>query len=360
MKQHVNHALSSFIDWIFRRKHPARLLVLAGVGLLTVVVGGLALDIRFSSGTKSASLSFTTDAGGAAALTYLVAGLGAVLVVVGLWWLVADWRQESRKRVLVLEFRGLRDWRGAPLSEAVPAQIEGRRESRVVNLRQGVLDGVIVDPQAAIDRLMPLRRELDLVEEGYDRRDVRYVAGGLAPVPMMFLAGVLIDDEGPVTLLDWDRQAQIWRPLIGDDDGERFEVSGIDTLVPELDAVILAVSVSYLVDLPAAHSRVGMLPAVQLRCPSLTTDNHWSEEKQTALAQQFIDALIAIKSAGIQRVHLFMAGPNSVVLRFGMNYDKRNFPLVTVYQYEPGTPSTFSWGIIMPVAGASQAAMTTP
>lgn len=64
-----------------------------------------------------------------------------------------------------------------------------------------------------------------------------------------------------------------------------------------------------------------------------------------------------LKGRGVQKVHLFFAGANSLVLRFGSVYDKRNLPALTVYQYES---STFTWGVNMPVAGRDRPSVAQP
>ena len=71
----------------------------------------------------------------------------------------------------------------------------------LVDLRQRVKDGEIVAPEAALEDLVSLPADLKRRENGYDRRDLTLVYGGLTPVPFTFLTGVLIDDEG--TPLSW-------------------------------------------------------------------------------------------------------------------------------------------------------------
>jgi hypothetical protein len=92
-------------------------------------------------------------------------------------------------------------------------------------------------------------------------------------------------------------------------------------------------------------------PIVSLSLPELSIDGHWSEEKQSALAQKFFDTMRALCGTGVKRVNLVLAAPNSIVIRFGRIYDKRNLPALTVWQYENGQNPTYPWGVSMPVAG---------
>ena len=180
------------------------------------------------------------------------------------------------------------------------------------------------------------------------------VYGGLASVPFTFLTGMLIDDEGPVVLMDWDRHAKRWRQLDEVDDGARFQETGLNTIVDGTREVALAVSVSYRVEVDAVRSKVAGISLVQLTLPGGTADSHWSEDKQAALGERFFRMAIALGNLGVRRIHLFLAAPNSVVLRFGQLYDRRNLPDVVVYQYEQRTVPPYPWGVRMPASGETR------
>jgi hypothetical protein len=353
---HKDYFIRSLTDFIFRRKHPALALVVGGLGVFSLVLAGVALKISIPTTEGVAYLSFSTDTA-AGALTWVAVAVALVLIISGLTWLYNDWKQVDRRRVFAIEFRGLRDWQGAPLVYAIPPSVEGRRVEILKDLRQRVRDGHVVDPQAAVERLMTLRATLDDHEAGRDRADSTFVVGGLAPVPLSFLAGVLLDDESPMTFFDWDRDAKLWCELNRDDDGDRFVIDGLAGVPAGAHRVTVLISVSYAVDEISALRRVGPGPVVRLALSALTTNNHWSEGKQRALTRQFLDTMTALKGKGVGQIDLFLAGANSLVLRLGSVYDKRNLPPITVYQYEG---NAFSWGVIIPVAGLSQAGVDLP
>lgn len=300
------------------------------------------------------SIRFDSEGGTPMLISYGLFALAIGLCIFGFIWFRADERRLARKKVIVVEARGLRDMSGTPLHEAVPEKLEGRRDPVLVDLRQRVKDGVIVDPRAAIDRLVSLPTDLERRESGLDRRDITYVYGGLVPVPLTFLTGVLMDDEGSVVVMDWDRHAENWRTLDGDDDGQRFSVTGIDTVPAGATDVALTVSVSYGVDLAGVRQKVGGIPVVEMALASGSPDCHWSEGKQKALGQQFLDTAIVLGNQGVKRVHLFLAAQNSVVFRFGRLYDKRNLPEIIAYQYQREETPPYPWGIRMPVCGVER------
>lgn len=343
-------------DWLFRQRSPWLRILRCGASIFLVSISGLTASLVIPE-----LFAFTWDnsSGTPADVTYFGMFVGSALMTVGAVGEINRTRAENkrlkRKRVLVIEERGLRDTTDTPLEAAVPPELEGRRAPILIDLRQRVADGTIVSPEAALERVCALPRFLEQGRAGLDRNDVSTVYGGLVSVPFAFLTGVLLDDESAITVFDWDRGAERWRLLDGADDGERFAVSGIAGVPLDAAAVILAVSVSYRVNLPAVRGTVGDLPLVALELPRGGTSCHWSEEKQRALAETFRQTVIALCNRRVQRIHLFIAAQNSVVFRFGRAYDKRNLPPVIVYQYEQSATPPFPWGVLMPTHGVPQA-----
>lgn len=182
-----------------------------------------------------------------------------------------------------------------------------------------------------------------------DRRDLTVVYGGLTSVPYTFLTGVLLDDEGDIKTYDWDRTREAWRDLEGKDDGLSLEVVGIDELSNDAEAV-LAVAFSYPVDDEDLKSTFSH-PVVRLTLDGMSSDAHWSQAKQNRLAQEFLEVVKRVSAAGVKRIHLVMAAPNSAVFTFGRRYDKRNLPELAVYQFERGKTPAYPWAVLMPVAG---------
>lgn len=261
--------------------------------------------------------------------------------------LVRDNELRNRKKVIVIEGRGLREDDGFPLTEAVPADIVGNRIGVLLDLRQR-RDGIVVDPKELLPDVDSVRRQVQQYAKTSDRRDVTVVYGGLTPVPFTFLSGVIFDDEGQIIVMDWDRNREAWRSLEGPDDEQRFEVEGLAEIDNAKD-VLLAVSASYQVRSENIATTFAY-PIVRMTMPDLAS-SHWSQVKQSALATQFFEVLKILEAKGVMTVHLLLAAQNSVVFNLARRYDKRNLPDVIVYQYEGGGKKKFPWGIRMPVHG---------
>jgi len=288
-----------------------------------------------------------------------VFALASFIVLLGIFLILRDIRQESRKKVIVIEARGLRDWQGQPLASAVPFSALGRREQVIVDLRQGIVDGQIASPDAALRRLASLPDDIARRCDGLDRSDISFVLGGLAPVPFLFLLGVIVDDESRSCIMDWDRMQHAWRALADDDDGNRFVVTGMDAANAAVKRVALCVSASY--DVLEADVRIveANVPIIKLELEGRNTSSHWSETKQQQLAQQFLNTVMSLARQGVTEISLFLAAPASLTLRLGTIYDKRNLPHIEVNQYEQSDPKRFPWAIRMPVSGFAHAELKT-
>lgn len=357
----LRELLKLAVSYYTRKRPAAGLLLSAGVALLLAAANGWGFAFDHQDAGSRTSLRFTTAEGTPAALTHLLAVLGAVLVVVAVALFIAFARQDilerraaaterERRRVIVIEQRGLHSRLDSPLEDAVPDSIEGRRVALVLD------HGTISAPGEAdrwrlMDDAKRLRRDVRMALGDTPPGLTNIVYGGLAPVPMTFLAGGVLDDEGAVTVMDWDRTGERWRALDGPDDGERFLPVDLGSIPDGTQEVMLAVSVSYGADLGGVMAVANGNPVVALRVPAPRIGNHWSTAKQRALADDFLATISRLQDRGVTRIHLFLAAPNSVVFRFGKHYDRRNMPEVIVYQYERSGAWRFPWGIRMPGHG---------
>jgi len=351
----VNHFVRSLIDWVFRRRSVGLTLVRISLPLFGLVVWGLAVGITIPTGYGPFIFSWDSAGGGSALLSWGIFVVATSIVVLGAILIIRDIRRENRKKVIVIEARGLRDWQGEALVKAVPILVKGRREQVMIDVRQGLIDGQVISPEVAIRRLSSLPDDIARRCDGLDRADISFVLGGLAPVPLLFLLGVIVDDESRTLIMDWNRTHHVWRTLDEEDDGKRFTTTELDTVTPGTKRVALCVCASYdvietdvrLVE-PTAH-------IVRMELADRSTTSHWSEHKQQQLAQQFLDVIMSLTRQGVTDIALFLAAPASITLRFGTVYDKRNLPQLELNQFEQAHPKKYPWAVRMPVAGLNQA-----
>jgi hypothetical protein len=246
-RETADWALREFVRYLLRPKGFEVRIAGLCVPILAALLGGnwiAKATIRGEYSVEIGSTNFIPE--------WVQWPLVALFVAIFVMCFVVGWKRftrenelRNRKKVIVIEGRGLREDDGSPLTAAVPSEIVGHRLGVSLDLRQK-RDGVIVDPDVLLPEVDAARRIVQQYARQHDRQDVTLVYGGLTPVPMTFLTGVVFDDEGTIVVMDWDRTREAWRSLDGHDDGRRFMVDGLDA-VKGVTEVVLAVSVSYLV-----------------------------------------------------------------------------------------------------------------
>lgn len=352
------HAAERFVDYFFRRPSwPARLL---GTGV-TLIIGGLGIgsltgDLTWLSEGGMFRVAIDTSGGGLSLHWSQAAFLiGLVFAVVGGSFGVADHvsdrRQLRRQRVLVMEHRGLHQTVDTPLTEAVPKNLKGHIDAMPVDHRQSTATSQISSPEDALSQIAGLRQLLRQKRDAAGPGNVKVVYGGMAPVPLTFLTGMMIDNEADLTVMDWDRFESRWRQLDGPDDGDRFIITGLEELPANATEVALAIAVSYPSDIDGIRSTLSDMPLIRAALSNPSTASHWSAEKQAAMAKDFTDLLGDLMAKGIKRIHLFIAAPNSVVFNLGRHFDDRMHPDAAVYQYERSATPPFPWAVELPTHG---------
>jgi hypothetical protein len=348
------------IEWLFRPRTLASLLLKNGVVLMVVALG---FDIGAQADFKGVSnaWSFRIASGegppkwamlGAYGIGCMLAILGIIVAIQRAW---ADIKKEARQKLIIVELRGLHSSPDSPAKGAELGEYIGQKEWVQVDFRpQG--NDALVDPDLALTKISGIKTTVEILAAGRDKADIQLAIGGLAAVPALFLAGMLVDDETNVTLYDWDRNAKLWRLVDGSDDRKRFELLDGAEVDAGTKEVVLAVSVSYPIDTQALRQTFGAsMPIARLTSEEVLADRYWSEEKQQAYVVSLRDAIQKLMSVGVQRIHMVLAAPASLSIRMGMAYDRRLMPNLIVYQYEKTATPPYPWGIQMPTHGHTPA-----
>lgn len=350
-RETIDWGIREFLKFLFRPKGFEGKIASLCVPVLVALLGGnwiVKATVRSEYSFEVGSTNFIPE-WVQWPLVILFIGIFVFCVFVGWKRFNRENELRNRKKVIVVEGRGLREDDGSPLASAVPSDIVGHRIAVALDLRQR-RDGVIIQPAELLPEVDAARRVVQQHAKQNDRQDVTLVYGGLTPVPMTFLTGVVFDDEGSIVVMDWDRTREAWRSLDSRDDGQRFLFEGFEG-VEDAREVVLAVSASYQVRSENIATTFGF-PVVRLSIPDLNS-SHWSQVKQNALAEELLEAAKLLEAKGVETIHLLLAAQNSVVFNLGRRYDKRNLPGVVVYQYEANNEKKFPWGVRMPVRGTA-------
>lgn len=345
----INKLINRILDIaeLYFRRSPAGTLITSGVFLMTA---GPNLAVKLNFGVRASEREYfegqfaTTDNEWWISTVCMLTGF--VLITIGAWFAWNLFQDQRRKRVVAIEFRGLTQSIDTPLEAAIPRSVAGFRESLLVDVRNQI-DGTIAQRQSAIDSVNFLPQRLKLAKDGRDRNDLTVYAGGLAPVPVLFLAGTLLASESAINWLDWDRKELRWiSPFDGVDAGalapmEYSSVNGKE--------IVLAMSISYPIDQNELTVSFPELPIIEMKLGANYPGRVFSETSIQNIIQQFMQTVTTLQGTGIRKIHLALAAPSVLTMRLGSCYAPRNMPEMVVYQYQRAQKENpYPWGIEMP------------
>lgn len=337
---------------LYFRRSPAGLLLSSGV---TLLLGGpwiaAKLNFRkeFDDGSYIEGTINMTDADWL--VTALCLGIGVILVAIGLYFTWSTFQEQRRKLIIALELRGLSQTADSPLQNAISRLAIGRRESLFIDVRQ-LVQGTNIQKKEAIDHINVIPVRLKQLKDGRDRDDLSVYAGGLAPVPLLFLAGNLLAAESKVHWLEWDRKASMW---VSPDQG----LDLTDTLPINYESVcqevVLAFSISYPIDISELKTAFPETNIIELKIDNPVPGKVVSERSIQSLMQDFMNCIAGLQSKGTKKIHLVLAAPSILSMRLGSCYAARNMPELTIYQYQQAQrENPYPWGIRMPNSESSK------
>ena len=342
------------IDWVFRPRSIGLQLLKYGAAILITTLGAdMVFGAEYHSGDSSLAIRVATSGGLPALAINGAYMLGAGLIFLGVALLLRqiflDIKKERRQLLIVVELKGLHGAPETPAKDVIMRDFMGQRQSIVLDFRPR-RSGDLVDRHLVLEKLATLMPMIEALSAGRDTSDVFVAVGGLAAVPALFLAGVLLDDVSNVTIFDWQRNLKAWKEPVGIDDGKRFLpiASGVNTTSSE---AVLVVACSYHIDEQDVADAFPGLPVVRLDAEEKLADRFWSLEKQEAFVTEFRDAVQLLLNTGVKKIHLLLAAPSSLSIRMGMSYDSRLHPDLIVYQYERSLRPVYPWGLHVPSHG---------
>lgn len=346
LRAYIQDLISKLLAYLLRRRNVGLRLISLGAAIIALSMGfGYKFDFSLTAPNVFAKLFFTNSDGAPGDLVRNCFYVGCAICLIGLILIICDYigdkLRNHRCELIVVELRGLVDTSDKPLIKSIPSHILGQRHDYHYDIR-ALMTTPNANIKGALNDLSKIRDDIRRSRGSRSREDVTIVVGGILHVPLQFYAGNLIDDEGKVILMDWDRVKKRWSLLNKIDDGERFFIEALPAKGQTIE-VVLAISVSYSIDNEAINNSFHGLTVVSMSLKSPLPNKVWSENKQAELAQQFIDTVVQLGNSGVKTIHLLLAAPGSVVLRFGQHYDCRNMPIIRVYQYERKPIASYSW-----------------
>jgi hypothetical protein len=118
---------------------------------------------------NSTSIEFGTTGEIPDLILWCLTGFCVLLMVGSVWWswrrYSVEQRRLSRKKVFVIEGRGLRDDDGSPLAAAIPKSVHGTPLPYLLDLRQRK-DGIIIEPEELLRPIETMKTWLHQAQKG--------------------------------------------------------------------------------------------------------------------------------------------------------------------------------------------------
>jgi hypothetical protein len=330
-------------------RSPGALLLTSGLTMFVIVTG---LNFAAKFGFSLSWLKFELSANSPVTSDWITNAITVVALIstfTGIFLLfmltLNGIKVANRKRILGVQLSGLNDGIQSPLSEAIPDEFIGQRKPIMIDVREQ-LKGVF-RIEEALDEVNRIGSRLRSEVTGMAVEDYLVFAGGLAPVPLLFQFGNILDDESHIHWMDWQRDNQKW---IQTDRGISIPIwQAPDLTTISTGEIVLAVAISYPITdevLAKAFPEIPVLrwgPNVRLLSSIIGSDS------TKEICKEFRDLLILLAEKGVTSVHMVLASPASLAMRLGSSYDARNMLPLTIYQFEKASNDPYPWGVKMEV-----------
>ncbi|WP_288841658.1 SAVED domain-containing protein [uncultured Deefgea sp.] len=337
---------------LYLRRTPAGMFLKYGVLLM---FGGPLLNITVSSSFKDEKGNFIkATLNSSEPIWWISVGcfsLGLIFAAIGGYLAWQNHRVQQRKRIIAIEIRGLTQSVDSPLVAAIPIRILGQREELLIDVRN-LVDGTAAQRQKALNLVNLLPERLTQVKTGRDRSDLSVYAGGVASVPLLFLAGTLLASESAINWMDWDRIALRWVPP---SDGQDIGALVPITYSTPAESVVLAMAISYPISEDTLSAAFPNVPVVRMSLATPSLAKVCDESSIQMIVAAFIQTIIALQGQGVRQIHLALAAPSVVSLRLGSCFAPRNMPELIVYQFQQAQVNNpYPWGVRMPDSETSE------
>lgn len=249
-------------------------------------------------------------------------------------------KKQNRKRTFIYQLKGLNDSNVAPISEFTDAN--SQISPQIIDVREDLRGGYRIND--AIKKIDNVSKILQTNIGQLDAADYSIYAGGLAPVPLLFQFGNVLEDEGVVHWMDWNREQRKW---INIKNGAHLSKWKAPVLVDinEKDEIVLIIDVSYQVEDSIVNKAFPDLPIIKWGPQDKLLGVVADEQSGDEICSAFRKLLVDLSDAGVKNIRLIIAASSSLVMKLGSTYDPRNMVPVTVYQYEKELENPYPWGI---------------
>ncbi len=332
-------------------------LISAGLLLLTFCVG-----INFVGwlNIQTSWLDFNGSISSAETPTILLY-FGITLILIGsAWTLRVEHKlqkqtesENNRKVVLVVQIDAYSNAITTPLNTSLPKEVIGKPIPVVIRKRDALVGGNNL--QDVANDIVNIESTLNQHTGGMDLADISICAGGLAPVPFLFLLGNILEDERKIHWAEWDRNKSRWA---WSSDGEPTHSWGLpQTTNVTSDEVVLKSGITYPISDGDISTAFPNLSVVEWEPSDKIFQRIVDEQSCNEICNEFKLLMVQLKGQGVKRIHFLLACSSALIMRLGSVLDPRNMPEVIVYQYEKNSDFIYTWGLGVKVHEGKKTAM---
>jgi hypothetical protein len=346
------HKLIDTIGDISRRYIAARFIVGPGTRLMKygVAIFILLAGVNFA-GTIGVTVPWVSFDGkfSSAEIPNYWNYIAAFLILIGALWnlrtdhlkLKHEAEENDRKLVLVVQIEGYSNVIQSSITSSVSPEIKGTRIPIMINVRDALLDGHRL--QDAADDVANVERTVHQHGVGHNSVDINICAGGLAPVPFLFMLGNILEDHRPIHWAEWDRKGSRW---MWSNEGVAVQSWGLPNLGTLADdEIVLSSGITYGIADKDIAKAFPNLSIVKWEPAKTIFEVILDERSCLDICEEFKKLMHQLNDQGVKRVHFLLACSTALTMRLGSVLDPRNMPEVIVYQYEKNSNLLYTWGL---------------
>lgn len=251
--------------------------------------------------------------------------------------------KDSHKRAFIFQHFGISDGKTFNIAQARPIRDKlGLPEVYTIDSHQYYENGCLKYPQKALDTTLSIEGILKS-KARVENDNAKYYYGGIAQVPLTFVAGTLFENTSKVEVYDWNREQE--KTYLIDSGGESLKFAVDEPQSVQGNSIAIEIALTYPINHKNTIDAVGDLPTIKIQAENLERDNTSTKEAQESVYKEFHLLLDKYSSNGVNEIHIFVAAQNSMVFQLGRQISKRVHKKIIIWQYEAQSEPPNPWGI---------------
>lgn len=303
--------------------------------IIAVLIGSVSFDIYYSmQNGETVKLSYTNEIGLSVSLFALT--IGFILQSLQIY-------KDSQKRAFIFQHFGASDGKTFNIAKARPLRDKlNVPETYVIDAHQFYKNGSIKYPQEALKRTLSIEGIVQAKSRVEDENS-KYYYGGIAQVPLTFVAGTLFENTRNIQIYDWNRVNE--KTYLIENGGKPLNFVVEEPKKPLGNKIIIEVALTYPIDHNNTVDTIGDLPTIKIQAKNLEIDNTSTKEAQESVYKEFHRLLDKYFSSNVNEIHVFVSAQNSMVFQLGRQLNKRVHKEIIVWQYEAQNEHPNPWGV---------------